>query len=115
MQYKFFPIALSNKTATGTPSQYWVQRFIDRVTMTIYLTPSSTQNGHTINYNYIKRKVRSNRRKFGYNWFSRKIGKKSGPWVGNGKAFTQYYNARPIGWRQLSQKRKAICELDFAK
>ena len=47
--------ALSNKTATGTPSQYWVQRFIDRVTMTIYLTPSSTQNGHTINYNYIKR------------------------------------------------------------
>ena len=27
--------ALSNKTATGTPSQYWVQRFIDKVTMTI--------------------------------------------------------------------------------
>ena len=23
--------------------------------MTIYLTPSSSQNGHTINYNYIKR------------------------------------------------------------
>ena len=47
--------ALSNKTATGTPSQYWVQRFIDKTTMTIYLTPSSSQNGHTINYNYIKR------------------------------------------------------------
>ena len=52
--------ALSNKTATGVPSQYWVQRFIDRVTMTIYLTPSSSQNGHTINYNYIKKPKDSN-------------------------------------------------------
>lgn len=73
-------------------------------------------NVDTSNYNYIKRKVKSNRRKFGYNWFSRKIGKKSGPWVGNSKAFTQYYNARPVGWwSKMRQKRKAICELDFAK
>ena len=28
--------ALSNKTATGQPSQYFVQRFIDHVLITIY-------------------------------------------------------------------------------
>ena len=33
--------AFSNKTANGTPTQYWVQRFIDKVTLTIYLTPGS--------------------------------------------------------------------------
>ena len=31
--------ALSNKTSTGQPSQYFVQRFIDKVTITLYLTP----------------------------------------------------------------------------
>ena len=31
--------ALSNKTSTGTPSQYFVQRFIDKITITLYLTP----------------------------------------------------------------------------
>jgi len=33
--------ALSNKLAQGQPSQYWVQRFIDRVTITLYTTPSA--------------------------------------------------------------------------
>ena len=33
--------ALSNKTSTGTPSQYFVQRFIDKITITLYLTPGS--------------------------------------------------------------------------
>jgi len=47
--------ALSNKTATGQPSQYFVQRFIDHVLITIYLTPSSTQNGDVINFYYEKR------------------------------------------------------------
>ena len=28
--------AFSNKTAKGLPTQYWVQRFIDKVTMTFY-------------------------------------------------------------------------------
>ena len=28
--------ALSNKTSTGTPTQYFVQRLIDRVTITLY-------------------------------------------------------------------------------
>jgi hypothetical protein len=47
--------ALSNKTAVGQPSQYFVQRFIDRVLIQLYLTPGSTQNGDTINFYYEKR------------------------------------------------------------
>jgi|TARA_B100000085_G_scaffold129434_1_gene117862 hypothetical protein len=46
---------LSNKTQTGTPTQYWVQRFIDKITITLYLTPGSTEAGNTINYYYVKR------------------------------------------------------------
>jgi hypothetical protein len=47
--------ALSNKSATGQPSQYFVQRFIDRVTIQLYLTPGSTENGQVINFNFEKR------------------------------------------------------------
>jgi len=47
--------ALSNKTATGTPTQYFVQRLIDRVTITLYLTPGSNEAGKFINYYYVKR------------------------------------------------------------
>ena len=47
--------ALSNKTSTGTPTQYFVQRFIDKVTITLYLTPGSSEAGNTINYYYVKR------------------------------------------------------------
>ena len=50
-QYQGF----SNKTDTGTPSQYWVQRFIDKVTMTLYLTPGASQAGNFINFYYTKR------------------------------------------------------------
>ena len=46
---------LSNKTSEGTPSQYFVQRFIDKVTITLYLTPGSTEAGNFINYYYVKR------------------------------------------------------------
>ena len=46
---------LSNKTDTGTPTQYFVQRFIDKVTITLYLTPGSTEAGNFINYYYVKR------------------------------------------------------------
>ena len=35
--------AFSNKSSTGQPSQYFVQRFIDKVTITLYLTPGDTQ------------------------------------------------------------------------
>ena len=47
--------AFSNKTATGQPSQYWVQRFIDKVTVTLYLTPGSSQNGNFMYFYYVKR------------------------------------------------------------
>jgi len=47
--------ALSNKTDNGTPTQYFVQRFIDKVTITLYITPGSTEAGNTINYYYVKR------------------------------------------------------------
>ena len=46
---------LSNKTNTGTPTQYFVQRFIDKITITLYLTPGSSEAGNTINYYYVKR------------------------------------------------------------
>ena len=46
---------LANKTSEGTPTQYFVQRFIDKVTITLYLTPGSSQAGHFINYYYVKR------------------------------------------------------------
>jgi len=47
--------ALSNKTDEGTPTQYFVQRFIDKVTLTLYLTPGSTEAGNFINYYYVNR------------------------------------------------------------
>ena len=47
--------ALSNKLAQGQPSQYWVQRFIDRVTITLYTTPSSSQAGDRVQFYYMKR------------------------------------------------------------
>ena len=47
--------ALSNKTSTGTPSQYFVQRFIDKITVTLYLTPGSDEAGNFFNYYYVKR------------------------------------------------------------
>ena len=46
---------LSNKTATGTPSRYYVQRFIDKVTITLYLTPGASEAGKFLNYYYVKR------------------------------------------------------------
>ena len=47
--------AFSNKTSTGTPSQYFVQRFIDKITVTLYLTPGSNEAGKFLNYYYVKR------------------------------------------------------------
>jgi len=47
--------AFSNKLATGQPTQYFVQRFIDRITITLYTTPGSSQAGNYLNYYYVKR------------------------------------------------------------
>tara|TARA_R100000541_G_scaffold38516_1_gene46318 strand:+ start:135 stop:890 length:756 start_codon:yes stop_codon:yes gene_type:complete len=47
--------ALSNKLAQGQPSQYWVQRFIDRVTITLYTTPSASEAGDRVQFYYMSR------------------------------------------------------------
>jgi hypothetical protein len=47
--------ALSNKSSTGSPSQYLVQRFIDKITVTLYLTPGTSEAGNFFNYYYVKR------------------------------------------------------------
>ena len=47
--------ALSNKASTGVPSQYFVQRFIDKVTITLFLTPGSNEAGKFLNYYFVKR------------------------------------------------------------
>ena len=47
--------AISNKTSTGQPTQYFVQRFIDKVTITLYLIPGSSEAGKFINFYYVKR------------------------------------------------------------
>jgi hypothetical protein len=47
--------ALSNKSSTGQPSQYFVERFIDKITITLYLTPGSSEAGKFINFYYTKR------------------------------------------------------------
>ena len=47
--------ALSGKTNEGQPTQYFVQRFIDKVTITLYLTPGSTEAGKFLNFYYVSR------------------------------------------------------------
>jgi len=47
--------ALSNKTSEGQPTQYFVERFIDKVTITLYLTPGSSEAGNFLNFYYVKR------------------------------------------------------------
>jgi hypothetical protein len=47
--------SLSNKTSEGQPTQYFVQRFIDKVTITLYLTPGSSEAGNFLNYYYVSR------------------------------------------------------------
>ena len=46
---------LSNKLSKGSPSQYYVQRFIDHVMLTIYPTPDSTAAAKDLAIYYVKR------------------------------------------------------------
>ena len=45
----------SNKLSKGTPNQYWVQRFIDHVSINVYPTPDSTSASKDMHIYYIKR------------------------------------------------------------
>jgi hypothetical protein len=47
--------AFSNKLSQGTPNQYWVQRFIDHVSVSIYPTPDSTNASKDMHFYYINR------------------------------------------------------------
>jgi len=47
--------ALSNKLQSGQPTQYYVQRFIDRVTVTIYPVPDSTSASADLHLYYVKK------------------------------------------------------------
>ena len=47
--------AFSNKTATGQPSQYFVQRFIDKTTVTVYPCPDSTAASKDMHIFFVKR------------------------------------------------------------
>ena len=45
----------SNKLSKGTPNQYWVQRFIDHVSISVYPPPDSTNATKDMHIYYIKR------------------------------------------------------------
>jgi len=45
----------SNKLSKGTPNQYWVERFIDKVRIHIYPTPDSTNASKDMHIYFIKR------------------------------------------------------------
>jgi len=47
--------AFSNKLSKGTPNQYWVERFIDKVRIHVYPTPDSTNASKDMHIFYIKR------------------------------------------------------------
>ncbi len=47
--------ALSNKLSKGTPSRYFVQRFIDKTTVTLYPTPDSTAAAKDVHVFFVKR------------------------------------------------------------
>ena len=46
---------LSNKLSKGSPSQYYVQRFIDHVMLTLYPTPDATAAAKFLSIYYVKR------------------------------------------------------------
>ena len=45
----------SNKLSKGTPNQYWVQRFIDHISISVYPTADSTNASKDMHFYYIKR------------------------------------------------------------
>ena len=47
--------ALSSKLSKGTPAQYFVQRFVDKTTLTVYPTSDSSNASKDIHIYYVKR------------------------------------------------------------
>jgi hypothetical protein len=46
---------LANKLSKGTPSRYFVQRFVDKTTVTLYPTPDSTAASKDVHFFFVKR------------------------------------------------------------
>ena len=46
---------LANKLSKGTPSRYFVQRFVDKTTVTLYTTPDSTAASKDVHIYFVKR------------------------------------------------------------
>jgi len=46
---------LANKLSKGTPSRYFVQRFVDKTTVTLYPTPDSTAAAKDVHIYFVKR------------------------------------------------------------
>ena len=46
---------LTNKLSKGTPSRYFVQRFVDKTTVTLYPTPDSTAASKDVHFFFVKR------------------------------------------------------------
>jgi len=47
--------SISNKLSSGQPTQYYVQRFIDRVTISVYPVPDATSASSEMHIYYVKR------------------------------------------------------------
>jgi len=47
--------AQANKLSKGTPSKYFVQRFVDKTTITIYPTPDSSNAAKSVHFFFVKR------------------------------------------------------------
>ena len=47
--------ALSNKLSKGTPSKYFVQRFVDKTVVTLYPTPYSSNSSKAVHIYFVKR------------------------------------------------------------
>ena len=48
----------SNKLSKGTPNQYWVERFIDKVRIHVYPTPDSTNASKDMHILFYKKNTR---------------------------------------------------------
>jgi len=51
----------SNKLSKGTPNQYWVQRFIDHTSISVYPTPDSTNASKDMSFLLYKKNSRCRR------------------------------------------------------
>ena len=96
----------SNKLSKGTPNQYWVERFIDKVTIHIYPTPDSTNASKDMHFYYIKRI-----QDVGDYTNATDVPFRFVPCMVSGLAYYLSMKYMP----QMTQATKSICEDEFAR